>query len=82
MRNAMATDPLGARQVLSFTDWCRLNNFSAATGRRILKRGDGPPIVQLSTRRIGIRLRDHDAWSEDRMRGGAAPSGNSPRSRC
>jgi hypothetical protein len=31
-------------RVLRFADWCRLNSFSIATGRRIIQGGKGPPI--------------------------------------
>jgi hypothetical protein len=29
--------------------------------------GEGPAVVRLSQRRIGIRLRDHRAWLESRV---------------
>ena len=56
--------------VLSFAEWCALNGFSQATGRRIIKRGDGPPVVQLSLRRFGIRQSDNLAWQNSRLRAG------------
>ena len=45
--------------VLSFREWCQLNGIGERTGRRILKSGNGPAVVQLSERRIGIRLGDN-----------------------
>jgi hypothetical protein len=56
-------------RVLTFRMWCAVNNFSLATGRRILK-GDGPkpPVLQLSPRRIGIRESDNAAWQAARVR--------------
>jgi len=39
-------------RVLSFHEWCKLNNLSPATGRRIISAGNGPNVVQLSPRRI------------------------------
>lgn len=42
-------------RVLTFRQWCAVNNFSLATGRRLMKSGAGAAIVQLSPRRIGIR---------------------------
>ena len=54
--------------VMTIPEWCELNRFSAATGHRILRRGDGPPTVQLSTRRIGIRVSDNRAWQNARLR--------------
>jgi hypothetical protein len=57
------------RRVLSFKQWCEVNGFSAATGRRILQSGSGPKVTQLSPNRIGIR-EDHNAeWQETRIRG-------------
>jgi hypothetical protein len=35
-------------RVLSFRQWCELNGFSAATGRRIIAAGIGPIVTQLS----------------------------------
>jgi predicted DNA-binding transcriptional regulator AlpA len=59
-------------KVLSFGHWCEINNFSKATGHRIIKRGEGPPVLQLSPRRIGIRESDNAAWQASRTRGAAA----------
>ena len=56
-------------KVLSTRQWCALNGFSVATGKRILKSGDGPCIIQLSTNRIGIRVIDNVRWQEARLRG-------------
>jgi hypothetical protein len=55
-------------RVLTFAQWCQLNNFSEATGNRILKSGDGPKVVQLSTRRRGIRVIDNRKWQEANAR--------------
>jgi len=56
-------------RVLTFRQWCNVNNFSLMTGRRIVKSGSGPPILQLSARRIGIRETDNAAWQASRVRG-------------
>ena len=50
----------------SFHSWCEAKNISPATGKRILKSGEGPAIVRLSARRIGIRRRDDRAWLKAR----------------
>lgn len=55
-------------RVLTFRQWCALNNFGLATGRRLIKAGKGPPVVQLSPRRIGIRESDNRLWQESRAR--------------
>jgi hypothetical protein len=58
-------------RVLSFPQWCSLAGISIDTGRRIVQRGLGPPVVQLSARRIGVRLADHVRWLASRARGAA-----------
>jgi hypothetical protein len=55
-------------QVLTFGEWCRLNGISQSTGERLRKAGQGPRFVQLSARRIGVRVRDNFAWQEGRVR--------------
>jgi hypothetical protein len=52
-----------AYKVLSFKEWIKLIGVSISTGKRILAT-DGPPVLQLSARRIGIRLKDHERWTE------------------
>jgi hypothetical protein len=58
-------------RVLTLRDWCKLNSLSFATGKRILASGEGPPVVQLSARRVGIRVIDNARWQESRMKGAA-----------
>jgi len=53
-------------RVMSFDAWCLLNGFSIGTGHRIRKAGKGPRFIQLSPRRIGVRVRDNRAWQEAR----------------
>jgi hypothetical protein len=55
-------------RVLTFRMWCAVNEFSLATGRRIVKRGESPRVLQLSPRRIGIRESDNAAWQAARAR--------------
>jgi len=56
------------QRVLGFPQWCRLNNISEATGRRILGSGQGPIVTQLSERRVGITMRANRAWQDGRAR--------------
>jgi hypothetical protein len=58
-------------RVMSFRAWCDLNGFSIPTGRRIIASGEGPPVLQLGLRRIGIRHGDNRRWQESRIRDGA-----------
>ena len=55
-------------RVMPIREWCEVNNVSLSTGLRILKRGDGPPIVQMSARRRGIRVSDNVVWQDRRLR--------------
>jgi hypothetical protein len=57
-------------QVLDFREWCLLNGFSSATGRRIIERGE-VIITRLSSRRIGISVANNRRWQESRTRGRA-----------
>jgi hypothetical protein len=63
--------PVSARddcRVLSFAEWCTINNLSVWTGRRIVKAGQGPKILQLSRRRIGVTVRANREWQKARER--------------
>jgi hypothetical protein len=56
------------RRVLSFAVWCELNNISTDTGKRLLKSGRGPRVLQLSDRRIGITVAANREWQQARER--------------
>src|SRR5262245_50507525 len=68
-RSALHQSPvaLADSRVMTFAEWCALNGFSQRTGRRLVKRGDGPPIVRLSPQRIGITVRHNREWQESRV---------------
>ena len=55
--------------VLSFKQWCAINGISERQGRRILASGNGPTVIQLSDRRIGISRRNNREWQARRARG-------------
>jgi hypothetical protein len=55
-------------QILSFHEWCRLNRISVRTGRRIIARGEGPVVTQLSAKRIGISVANNSLWQQSRER--------------
>ena len=59
---------LDDQRVMTFAQWCEVNGFSLDTGRRLIKRGEGPKIVQLSPRRIGITVRANREWQNSRVR--------------
>jgi hypothetical protein len=55
--------------VLTFGQWCLLNSFSKATGKRIIGSGAGPIVTELSPNRIGVTLANNARWQESRARG-------------
>ena len=54
--------------VLTFQQWCARNGFSYATGRRLIKAGEGPIVTRLSVRRIGVTVANNRKWQEARSR--------------
>jgi predicted DNA-binding transcriptional regulator AlpA len=54
--------------VLALQEWCEINGISKATGRRILNSGDGPAVVQLSPRRVGVTVAANRQWQATRVR--------------
>ncbi len=67
-RRQSERDRADDHRVLSFAQWCELNGFSKATGKRILNSDAGPVVTQLSPRRIGITVANNIAWQESRAR--------------
>ncbi len=65
------TPPRDDDQVVTLKAWAELNAISLRTARRLLAEGNGPAIVQLTSRRIGVRLRDNKEWQWARLRGPA-----------
>jgi hypothetical protein len=55
-------------RILTFREWCLINGFSVATGKRLRKAGRGPVITRISDRRIGIRVADNRAWQQARAK--------------
>lgn len=55
-----------ARHVVPFQSAAREVGLSPTTLRRMCREGDGPILLQISTRRLGIRRGDLDAWVESR----------------
>jgi predicted DNA-binding transcriptional regulator AlpA len=49
-------------QILTVRQWAALITVSLPTAKRMIKNGDAPKIIQLSAKRIGIRVGDHRAW--------------------
>jgi hypothetical protein len=56
------------QQILSFVEWCALNNISPKTGRRILKAPGAPVVTMLTSTRIGISIKSDRDWKASRAR--------------
>jgi hypothetical protein len=54
-------------QVMSFEDWCKLNDFSRSTGQRLVLAGKGPRFIQLSERRKGVTVGENRRWQATRL---------------
>jgi hypothetical protein len=69
-RTALRQGPLGLSDnaVMTFPEWCAVNSISPRTGRRLIAAGDGPPVVRLSPRRIGVTIASDRSWKASRER--------------
>jgi hypothetical protein len=56
------------RRVMTFAEWIELNALSRDTARRLFKSGQGPRVLQLSSRRIGITVAANREWQLARER--------------
>lgn len=56
------------RRVLTLPQWAERTGLSVSTARRIINRGDGPPVIDVSTRRRGVRVCDDYDWQQSRIR--------------
>jgi predicted DNA-binding transcriptional regulator AlpA len=54
-----------ADRVLTLEEAANFTGVSSATLMRIINIGNGPPVAQLSKRRIGIRQSKLIAWVEE-----------------
>jgi predicted DNA-binding transcriptional regulator AlpA len=56
-------------QVVSEQDAAKFCGCSRDTIRRRVMAGDGPPVIRLSTHRIGYRIRDLREWLDANIEG-------------
>lgn len=54
------------RFVVRFLEVARELGISPTTLRQICRRGEGPPLLQLSERCFGVRRGELDTWIESR----------------
>jgi predicted DNA-binding transcriptional regulator AlpA len=55
-------------KVLSLREAAALNGISWMTLKRLIKAGDGPQIIQISPKRVGVRIIDNAKWQAKRLR--------------
>ena len=55
-------------RVLTVKEFAALNSISAGTAKRLFADGVGPQTIQLSKRRVGVRVIDNRRWQEARVR--------------
>jgi hypothetical protein len=54
-------------QVMTFREWCTINDISISTGERLIARGQGPRFIRLSTNRKGVTRRENRRWQQSRQ---------------
>jgi predicted DNA-binding transcriptional regulator AlpA len=54
-------------RIWTFEEFAKQNSISTATLERVIRRGEGPKVVKLSPRRLGIRESDGAAWQAARI---------------
>jgi predicted DNA-binding transcriptional regulator AlpA len=62
---ALAIDDL---RVITLQEFAESQGISFATLQRMIKRGEGPKIIRLSPRRVGVRVIDGREWQQARVR--------------
>jgi predicted DNA-binding transcriptional regulator AlpA len=70
--------PFDQDRVLKLSEFASNAGISIVTLRRLIARGEGPAVTQLSTRRLGIRVRHAREWLDARASGDLADAGSMP----
>ena len=67
----MPNDPQPPNRVIRFKDVCEEVGVNRRTFERMLARGEGPKVLRMSPRCVGVRRSDLEAWLAERedMRG-------------
>lgn len=66
MSKLTAVSGLDDMRVVDLPECARIAGVSLSTFRRRIDAGDGPPLVRMSPRRIGVRAVDLKRWIEGR----------------
>jgi predicted DNA-binding transcriptional regulator AlpA len=59
-------------RILSLPETARRDGLSLRQLQRLIAEGEGPPVIQLSKRRVGVDEGDNDAWLGSRRRPASA----------
>jgi predicted DNA-binding transcriptional regulator AlpA len=62
----LAPEPRRNR-VLTLAQWADLNSLSYASAKRLIASGQGPKLIKLSERRIGVREDHNEQWQNSRI---------------
>jgi predicted DNA-binding transcriptional regulator AlpA len=54
-------------QMISFREWCGLNDISESTGRRLIASGQAPRFVRISEKRISVTRGENRRWRQSRQ---------------
>jgi predicted DNA-binding transcriptional regulator AlpA len=65
----LASEPRRNR-VLTLAQWADLNSISYAHAKRLIASGQGPKLIRLSERRIGVREDHNEQWQNSRIQSG------------
>jgi predicted DNA-binding transcriptional regulator AlpA len=57
---------LDDERIIDLTTFSAMAGLSIATTRRLINMGQGPRLVRLSARRVGVRVSDARRWLDQR----------------
>jgi hypothetical protein len=62
--------------VLPFMEWMALAGLSETAARVLRARGEGPRVVRLTSKKLGVTLAEHRRWVRSRMEEAAPEKSN------
>ena len=62
---------LDDERVVDLTAFAAMTGLSIATARRLISAGQGPRLVRVSPRRVGVRISDVRRWLDQRTIAGS-----------
>jgi predicted DNA-binding transcriptional regulator AlpA len=61
-------DQLSDMRVMTVKEFAQFTSLSLGSVKRLQRLGQGPKLIQLSSKRVGVRVCDAIAWQEERVR--------------